>query len=153
MTVTLKEHDPPAARVPPDRAIVRGAVLVTVPPHPAAEPPVTASPAGMTSVNATPVRSTLPTAVLARVNSSTDVSPLTMGSLPKDLASMGAGGALKQPVKTMSSKSRFAPLWSLLAPVAVNRKTVLPVVLVRPLKSYVWLVIAASGDAIVCTGS
>lgn len=56
VTVTLKEHIPLAARVPPVRVIVPGAVVVTVPPPHVVEVPfATVSPAGSVSVNATPV--------------------------------------------------------------------------------------------------
>ena len=56
---------------------------------------------------------------------------------------------MSQPLNAMLSKLSPELLLSLFAPVAVRRKVVFPVVLVRPVKSIVWSVKAVAGLAMV----
>ena len=126
MTVTLKVQLPPAASEPPVRAIVlMAAVLVTVPPHCEEEESAIDSPAGKTSVNATPVSAWLPPAVLFSVNDSVEFEFLTICVGENDFESVGAAGASAQPVKLTLSRNNCEEL-TLLVPIALILKYVVP---------------------------
>ena len=105
VTVTLNVHDPPAASDPPVKATVRVAlVVVSVPPHCEVDEFVMDKPDGRISVKVTLLNARFPAAVLLRVKLNVDVEPLSMGFGENDLAIVGAGAAMLQPVKETSLK-------------------------------------------------
>ena len=105
VTVTLNVQEPPAASDPPVNAIVRvAAVVVNVPPHSEVEEFAIDKPDGRTSVKATLLNARFPAAVLLRVKLNVDVEALSMGFGENDLAIVGAGAAMLQPVKETSLK-------------------------------------------------
>ena len=138
VTITENVQVDAAAIEPPVSATVFVAdVVVTVPPHPLLEPSTTSSPLGRTSVNESPDSAVLPDAVLSIVNVRVAVSPATIDGTENDLEIVADGGASAHPVSLMSSMRMFAPELSLRAPDARMRKTVVPEVFVRPVKSCV----------------
>jgi hypothetical protein len=93
-TVTPNPHRPPTPTVPPVRVIVDGAVVVKVPPHAVDVEVETVTPAGRTSVNATPVSDTVLAAGLVIVKARLDVAPTGMVLGVKDLAIDGGATTL-----------------------------------------------------------
>ena len=87
-TVTWKEQLEPAAKVPPDRTIVVGGVVVRVPPQTEELPPATVRPVGRLSVRVTPV-SASGVLGLVIVKVSTDVALRAMLPGLKDFAIEG----------------------------------------------------------------
>src|SRR5262245_48750687 len=78
VTVAVMLHEAPAARVPPVKARVLGAVRVSVPPHWGELPEVTVTPAGRTSLNAMP-ESASPAFGFVIVKVSVEVPPTATG--------------------------------------------------------------------------
>ena len=107
----MKLQEAPAASDPPEKVIVRGAVVVSEPPLQVAVGPevVTVKPAGKVSVKANPVKDWLPAAALLIVNVSTDVPLSAIGLVPNDLVMAGSGGGFLQPVKVTLSTYPSAP--------------------------------------------
>ncbi len=100
VTFTLKVQLPPAARVPPVKAMVRvAAVVVNVPPHCEVDESAIDKPAGKTSVKARPLKARFPTTVLFMVNLNVEIPPLITGLTKKDLEIVGAGAGILHPVK------------------------------------------------------
>jgi len=94
-TVTLKLQLPPAAMLPPVRAIVLGAVSVTVPPPQVVIVPfATVRPAGRLSVNATPLRATVEL-VFVIVKVRLVFPPTGIEAAPNDLDRLGAVATVK----------------------------------------------------------
>ena len=91
VTVAVTVHEPPAARVPPVKASVLGAVRVSVPPHCAEAPEVTVTPAGSVSLKATPLRAS-PALGLVIVKVSVEVPPTATGLGEKLLLIVGGLG-------------------------------------------------------------
>ena len=112
---------PLIASVPPEREIVRGEVVVRVPPLQAdEEEDETVKPVGKTSVNETPVRE-LPVLGLVSVNVSVLVLPVPMEVGEKLLERFGTVGRV-QPVKVTSSMWNSALVFC--APTALMRNVV-----------------------------
>ena len=135
VTVTLIAQDPLAANDPLASEIVRGEVVVTVPPQADELPEATVKPAGKTSVKDIPLRAE---AVFgfAIENVSVLVVPVPMLTGEKLLESVGGSGS-KHPLMVISSKyivpvvAEGLPLYC--APAAKIRKyTVLAVLVVVP---------------------
>lgn len=114
VTVTLIVQLALAASVPPPNEIVRGAVVVSVPPHCVEEPEATVRPLGKVSVKLTPVKAT-PVFGFVTVNVKMDVAPIATGFGEKALL-MVAGVGVPQPVKVTLSKLISFPLDVAFAP-------------------------------------
>lgn len=114
MTVTLIVQDALAASAPPPNEIVRGAVVVSVPPHCVEEPVVTVRPLGSVSVKLTPVNAR-PVFGFVTVNVKMDVAPIATGFGEKALLIV-AGVGVPQPVKVILSKLISLPLEVAFAP-------------------------------------
>jgi hypothetical protein len=103
VTVTLIVQVPLAAIVPPEREMVLGEVLVSVPVVQAVEEPdVTVKPSGRTSVNETPVKDVVALG-FASVNVSVLVLPVPIEVGEKLLERVGTTGRV-QPVMVMPSR-------------------------------------------------
>lgn len=100
VTVTLRVQVPAAAIDPPDRAIVSGATVMSVPPHWLEVEEATVKPAGRVSMNATPFRA-VPAFGLVMVKVRVVVPFKGMVAAPKDFM---IDGALKT-VKDSQSES------------------------------------------------
>lgn len=129
VTVTLIVQVPLAAIVPLEREIVRGEVVVRVPPLQAEEvAELTVKPEGKTSEKETPV-SDVPVLGLVSVNVSTLVLPVPIEVGEKLLDRFGTVGRA-QPVITMLSSNTVDVVLALFLVSAwiVNRVVLLPVV-------------------------
>lgn len=121
VTETSKVQEAPAVRDPPVRAIVReAAVVVSVPPHCAADESVMERSSGSTSVKLMPDIFSLPAAVLLIVKRSTEVAPFTIGSDWNAFVMVGAGVGIPQPVMRILSSCIAAFVF--VAPTALIRK-------------------------------
>ena len=124
--MTLIVQVPLAAIVPPEREIVLGEVLVSVPVVQAVEvPDVTVNPEGKTSVNETPVKAVVVLG-LASVNVSVLVLPVPMEVGEKLFERFGTVGR-GQPVMVMLSRPTEALGLLDAAPIALILKVVVPV--------------------------
>jgi hypothetical protein len=124
VTVTLIVQVPLAAMVPPEREMVLGEVLVSVPVVQAVVvPDVTVKPSGRISVNETPVKDVVALG-FASVNVSVLVLPVPIVVGEKLLERLGTVG-MGQPLKVMLSRPTEAPLS--LAPLNIIRNVVVPV--------------------------
>lgn len=116
----MKVQEPPAASDPPVKAIVLVAAVVdNVPPHCAVDELAIDKPDGKTSTKAKPVNARFPAALLFNVKLRIEVDPLIIGFDENDLAIVGAGAGIPQPVNVILSTYISAPELSLFAPVAV----------------------------------
>ena len=102
VTLTLIAHVPLAANEPPESAIVRGIVVVRVPPQAAELPDDTVRPAGKTSLKFTPLNAEAELG-LATENVNVLVEPVPMLAGEKLLERVGGSGS-KQPLITISSR-------------------------------------------------
>lgn len=114
VTVTLIVQEALAVSVPPPNEIVRGAVVVSVPPHCVDEAVTTVSPLGSVSVKLTPVNAT-PVFGFVTVNVNVDVAPIATGFGEKALLRV-AGEGVPHPVKVTLSMLISFPLEVALAP-------------------------------------
>ena len=114
VTVAVTLQEAPAASVPPLNEMVRGAVVVSVPPHWVEEPLVTVRPLGKVSVKLRAVNAT-PVFGFVTVNVKVDVAPIAT-ELGEKALPMVAGVGVPQPVKVILSKLISFPLEVALAP-------------------------------------
>lgn len=114
VTVTVIVQKVLTASVPPLNEIVRGAVVVNVPPHWVDEPEVTVRPLGRVSVKLTPVNAT-PVFGFVTVKVNVEVAPMATGFGENALVRV-AGVGVPHPVKMTLSKLMSFPLEVALAP-------------------------------------
>lgn len=114
VTVTVIVQEVLTASVPPLNEIVRGAVVVNVPPHWVDEPEVTVRPLGRVSVKLTPVNAT-PVFGFVTVKVNVEVALMATGFGENALVRV-AGVGVPHPVKMTLSKLISFPLEVALAP-------------------------------------